>query len=262
MARKEAARLLVVGGDGTIHEVAGGLLASGRFGPEDAEPPPIAILPVGTGNDFFRMVRSGSTVQDATRALCDGVPRRFDVGEVRWPGGTRLFVNLVGVGIDVEVLRRRSSFARLPGLAQYLCALGAALVGYEPIPMRVTVRPESGEPVVLEGEVLLAAVTVGPSVGGGFMLSPRATPADGLLDLFHATRLGVMKVLRYLPGILRGAGIARPEITEIQGTHFRFETLDGRMLSFELDGELMETDTPAVEIHVRASALPVLELPG
>ncbi|MGI9625190.1 MAG: acylglycerol kinase family protein, partial [Longimicrobiales bacterium] len=49
-------RIVVVGGDGTIHEVAGGLLASG------VDPlPSLAVFPVGTGNDFFRMVGTKKT---------------------------------------------------------------------------------------------------------------------------------------------------------------------------------------------------------
>jgi len=272
-AQVHADRLLVVGGDGTIHEAASGLLSAA--GPsatttagsraddagEDVRLPPLAVLPVGTGNDFFQMVRSPGKIEDAVEAVSEGVPRWFEVGEVRWGGEVRHFVNLLGVGIDVEVLRRRSAFARLPGRLQYLVALGSALTRYEPVPLKVTVRTGDTDPVILEGPVLLFAVTVGPSVGGGFVLSPNAVPDDGLLDLFYAGPVGLIRVVRYLPGILRGKGIRRPEIALRQGTQIHVERTDRIDLAFELDGELMESSAAALSIRVLPASLPVLEVP-
>lgn len=260
-ARSSAGRVLVAGGDGTIHEVAAGLLSADDPAQEGGKIPPLSVLPVGTGNDFFRMVRSTETIEDAVAALVEGVPRWFEVGEVTWGGGRHHFVNLLGVGIDVEVLRRRPAFGRLPGLLQYLASFASALTRFEPVPLRVVVGSGDGNSITLEGPALLSAVTVGPSVGGGFVLSPAATPDDGRLDLFHAEPLGLIKVLRYLPGILRGAGIQRPEISLCQGTNVHIERTDGVGLAFELDGELMEASTTPLVIQVRPASLPILEVP-
>ena len=68
-ARAVASRILVVGGDGTIHEVANGLLADPEPTVVGLRLPPLAVLPVGTGNDFFRMVRSPHGILGAVRAL-------------------------------------------------------------------------------------------------------------------------------------------------------------------------------------------------
>lgn len=253
-------RVLTVGGDGTIHEVANGMLRRAPRRPERGVPP-LAVLPVGTGNDFFRMVSAPADPAGAARAAADGTPRYFDVGEVRWEDGARLFVNLVGVGIDVEVLRRRARFARLPGLIQYLAALASALAAYRPVPLAVALSSGSGTTWSHDGATLLSAVTVGPSVGGGMILSPEAVPDDGRLDLFHARRLGVLQVLRYLPGILRGTGVREGDIRQVQATEIRMERTDGRDLAFELDGELADAGTRAIEIRVLPGVLPVLELP-
>ena len=278
-AEEGASRLLVVGGDGTVHEVANGLL-SGAEGP----PPAISLLPVGTGNDFHRMIRGPGGVEGALRRLKDGTPRLFDVGEVRWDGERRYFVNLLGVGVDAEVLRRREGFRWLTGLPQYLAALGGALLTFRGIPLDVnldgggeeTGRPfpgapgsghdpqEGGEPGPsgreIHGEVLLAAITVGPSVGGGFLLAPTATPDDGLLDLFVVERLGLFKIMRYLPRVLRGTLDGEPEIHVHRLTRARFRSPDGSAFSFELDGELMPTEATALEVGVRPACLPVLEI--
>ena len=255
-----ASRVLAVGGDGTIHEVANGMLRRSLRRSETSVPP-LAVLPVGTGNDFFRMVSAPPDPAGAARAAAHGIPRHFDVGEVRWEGGARFFVNLVGVGIDVEVLRRRARFARLPGLIQYLTALASALATYRPVPLAVALASDPGVTWSRDGAILLSAVTVGPSVGGGMILSPEAVPDDGRLDLFHARRLGALQVLRYLPGILRGTRIREGDIRQVQATEIRMERTDGRDLAFELDGELAEIETRAIEIRVLPGVLPVLEVP-
>lgn len=258
-----AERILIVGGDGTVHETVAGLVDTGASGPggSGVRPPPFALLPVGTGNDFHRMVRSAPGVADAVRALESGQPRAFEVGEVRWEGGSASVVNLVGVGIDVEVLRRRTAFGRLPGLLQYLAAFASAFVRYRPIPVRVTVRRSEGEPITIETPVLLAAVTVGPSVGGGFLLSPGARPDDGVLDLFLVEALGLPRVLRYLPGILRGSTAERRGIWQLQGTRVDIEALGDQGLAFELDGELVEASTRSLSVEVKPESIEVLEPP-
>jgi len=264
-------RILVVGGDGTIHEVMNGLLAvegpaTNGHGVEN-ELPLLAILPVGTGNDFHRMVRAPRGVDAAVELIRSGVPRSFDVGEVRWNGGPAQdggrahFVNLFGVGIDVAVLQRRPAFGRLPGILQYLAALGSALAGFRPIPLRVEWEGVEGTTGSHEAPALLAAVTVGPSIGGGFIISPAARCDDGLLDLFFVDSLGVGKVIRYLPGILRGSLTGKPEVRQVQASALVVSASDGRPFSFELDGEVMAQETNLLEVRVLRGRLRVLEMP-
>ncbi len=266
-ARGQPSAVLVVGGDGTVHEVATGLLSGTT--PERPGPtlPPLAVLPVGTGNDFCRMVRGAGSVGGAVRTLREGVARPFEVGFVRWDGGQAHFVNLVGVGIDVEVLKRRASFTALRGLPQYLAALGSALLRYRPVRLGVTSSSSSGpaasmEPAdSMEGEVLLAAVTVGPSIGGGFLLSPAARPDDGLLDLFVAENMGMVQVLRSLPGILRGTDEPTEGVHRRQVSGIELRRLDGEPLFFELDGEIMAEGTTVLDVRIQVGSLRVLELP-
>ena len=178
-AKEEGAeKILGVGGDGTVHEIANGLLRS------KGDPPPLTVLPVGTGNDFYKMIGGERGVEGAVDRLEHGVPKGFDVGMARWESGSRHFVNLLGFGIDVEVLRQRRRFHRLSGLGQYLAALVVAALRYRPIPLRLALS--GGE--TIEDRVHLAAITVGPSAGGGFLLCPRARPDDGELDLCFIAR--------------------------------------------------------------------------
>lgn len=253
-ARLGAKRILVVGGDGTVHEVANGLLDN------PWRPPPLAVVPVGTGNDFYRMVGASSRVEHAVSALVDGQLHLFDVGRVRSHAGERYFVNLLGVGVDVEVLRVREKFHRLRGLPQYLAALVWSLMTFRPESVRISLSPVSGEdgPERIEGRTLLAAVTVGPSIGGGFQLSPAASPEDGLLDLFVVGPLGLWKVACYVPKVIRGTHGGIPEVRLRRFTSAVMERTDGEPLFFEMDGERMPDPVSRMTVEVCPSVLPVL----
>ncbi len=244
-------RLLVVGGDGTIHEVANGLLGvEGRL-------PAVAVVPLGTGNDFYRMVGVSSKLEDALDALDSGEERSFEVGLARWQGGSRYFVNLFGVGIDAEVLRRRAGFARLPGQLQYLASLVTAVVGFRPPQMRITLA--EGE--VIEEPTMLATVTVGPSIGGGFMVAPAADPLDGLLDLCFVRALSYLQIARIVPRVIRGTHGSLDTVRLRPVERARFEAAEGQAFPFQLDGELFNEEVPWIEVEVRAASLRVL-VPG
>ncbi len=259
--------LVVMGGDGTLHEAVNGLRDAG-FPPSVT----LAVFPVGTGNDFHRMLRARAGVDGLLEALARGRPRRLDVGLARWEGGDSAFVNLLGVGIDVAVLQRRARFQRLPGLLQYGAALLSALRGFQPVPLEVEARfapdlpgagPGKSGPPVLPSRTpaLLAAITVGPSIGGGFLLSPEARPDDAALDLFLAQPLSFLEVMRHLPGVVRGTLGTTDRIHRARLTSARLASGDGTPFFFELDGEPFPDPTPWLEIEVLPGALSLLDLP-
>lgn len=246
-----ATHILAVGGDGTIHEVANGLLD------RDAGSTPMAVLPVGTGNDFYRMVGAPKDLQAVIRTLMSGQAKPFDVGHVTFPDASRYFVNLLGFGIDVEVLQRRERVRRLSGLAQYLAALLGAVASFEPVAATVTL--DDGTSV--SGRTTLAGITVGPSAGGGFLLSPTATPDDGLLDLCWVDELSLFQILRYIPKVIRGthAGLDVVELHRFRTAHVAAP--EGGVVHVELDGELVRTPVATMDVRVVPGALSVM-VPG
>jgi diacylglycerol kinase (ATP) len=249
--------VLVVGGDGTIHEVANGLLS------REGARPPIGVIPVGTGNDFFRMVGGPKDPEKTLDALLSGTVKDFEVGEVRYNGKSSYFVNLLGLGVDVEVLRKRESYPRLKGLPQYLAALVSALWSFRPSSVRVTLGPAEGTTSgeVIDERTILVAVTVGPSVGGGFLLSPEASPYDGLLDLFFVKPLGVVKLARYIPKVIRGTHQGLPELVQRRVNSLTIERSDKVPFFFEMDGENVPDPVTRLEVVVHPGLLQVL-VPG
>jgi len=246
-----ARRVLCVGGDGTIHEVVNGLLTAG------GELPDIGVVPLGTGNDFYRIVGAPKDIGGAIGVLKGGHIRRVDVGKVEWDGQERYFVNLMGVGLDVEVLLRRERVRRLSGMAQYLAALVTAIASFRPV--EVEVELAGGE--VIREPTMLSAITVGPSVGGGIMLNPTAEADDGLLDLCFIRKLSGLQVLRYVPKVIRGKHEGLDGFHLRKLTHATFRSATGRPMPFELDGELMPAASSAIEISMIPGAVGVF-VPG
>jgi len=250
LARESADRSLVlaVGGDGTLHEIVNGILGTGSG-------PALAVLPVGTGNDFHRMVGTDRSIDAALDLIDHGREARFEVGRARWEGGERHFINVLGVGVDAEVLRQRNTFRRLPGLAQYTAALLAAVLKYRPVQLEVEL--DSG--LRFTDRVMLAAVSVGPSAGGGFLLSPDARPDDGQLDLLFVEALNLVQVARYLPRVVRGTHRDLPVVRMHRLERVRLAA--DEPFFFELDGELSTDPVRSLEVEVVPDRLRVL-VPG
>ena len=244
-------RIVVVGGDGTVHEVADGLIRSGA-----KQLPAVAVFPVGTGNDFYRMVGSDRSVSAVVGLLDDGMVQHFDVGRVEWDGGKRTFVNLMGVGIDVEVLRCRGRFSRLPGLLQYLASFLNALITFRA--PEVHIDTESGDGQRITGATTLTVITVGPSIGGGFMINPEAKASDGELDLCHVGAPGIVPILRLVPRAIRGTHGDSPVVTMRRLSRAVLRRPGGESMWFEIDGELSPEPARELRVEVVPGAFPVL----
>ncbi|MBW8773328.1 MAG: diacylglycerol kinase family lipid kinase, partial [Gemmatimonadetes bacterium] len=118
-AERGFAQVIVVGGDGTVHEAANGLLAAGV-----PRLPALTVVPEGTGNDFAKLVGTdGLGAREAVRRLAQGERAHFDVGEA-WG---EFFVNTLGIGLDAEVATHLREVKHLRGTLAYGSALLRAL---------------------------------------------------------------------------------------------------------------------------------------
>jgi YegS/Rv2252/BmrU family lipid kinase len=247
--------LIAAGGDGTLHEVANGLLRARAI--TGGVLPTLAVVPIGTGNDFVKVVNGATDREHAYQTLAHGVVRHFDVGRVEWEGGSEYFINGSGTGIDVEVVRQIKRMPRLPGVLSYLLALLKALLRFRPIPLWIR-----ADGVEYERRVMMIAITNGASVGGGFYLSPSAVPDDGQLDLCMVNELSYPQIARVLPRILRGTHGCHPEVTLRRVSTVEVHARGPSPLFFQLDGELREPEGARfLRIEVERGVLPVLAAP-
>jgi diacylglycerol kinase (ATP) len=242
-------RIVAAGGDGTVHEVANGIVAAGVNGTA------LGMIPIGTGNDFIKMIPGIASREHAFSALALPYVHPVDVGVVRWAGHTEYFVNAMGTGIDVEVVRRLRRSSVLPGGAIYVSALIRALVSYRPLPVELTVDDKR-----LDTNIMILAVCNGGSIGGSFRICPDAVATDGLLDVCIISEMPVLRNVRMVPRVLSGTHAGHPGVTFLRGRTITLRVVDARPLAFQLDGELREAADGAagLTVSLAATRLPVI----
>jgi diacylglycerol kinase (ATP) len=232
-------RIVAAGGDGTVHEVANGIVAAPANGVA------LGLIPIGTGNDFVKMVPGTASRAAAMRALAGETTALVDVGIARWGGRTEYFINAMGTGIDVEVVRQLRPSRLLPGGVIYVSALLRALARYDALPVEVDV-----DGYVVRQRIMNLAVCNGPSIGGSFRICPDADPADGALDICLISELPILRNVRMVPRVLRGTHTDQPGVTMLRGASIRLRLQDGRPFHFQLDGELREVDDGSAGVAI------------
>lgn len=243
-----AAVVVAAGGDGTVHEVANGLL---RARPEARAA--LGLIPIGTGNDFVKVIPGTRTREIAYDTLAHGEARPFDAGVVRWEGGEEYFVNAMGTGVDVEVVRQIERARNLPPALVYVVGLVRALTRYAAIPVRVAVGGET-----LERRIMMLAVANGSTIGGTFRICPDATPTDGLLDVCVVDDMSPFRKAMVARRILVGAHVGQAEVAMRRAGRVEI-VVDGSVpLFFQLDGELRETGGDRLTVEVLPGALHVV----
>jgi len=249
-----ARRLLVVGGDGSLHEVLNGLWA---HDPGVLQHTVIAVAPCGSGNDWARTLDfPGDPTRFAAR-LAAGRTRRVDLGlaTCRPPGGSTdhrcVFHNVAGAGIDAAVLRRTPR--RGPRALAYLTGLALALPRFRAPEFRI-----STDRGTRSGRFFIALAALGPDCGGGLRLAPGARPDDGLLDLVAIDALPLRRALARLPKLFNGRLAADPAVHGERSAAARIECDPPGEI--QADGQLIGT-TP-LTVQVLPGALGALDCRG
>jgi diacylglycerol kinase (ATP) len=241
-------RVLAAGGDGTVHEVANGLLEAAPAA-DGATRPALGTIPIGTGNDFAKLLKVCKLPPEtAARRMAEAEVRVFDVGRVIG----EYFDNSLGIGFDAEVARQANQTRRLSGLAVYVVAVYKSFVSFRAPVLEVTSAPHNET-----GPMMMLECSIGVSAGGGFYLTPDAEPSDGLLDVCLIRKVGLAKFLRYVPRVLKGRHVGLPEVAMFRTTGLRIRSAD-RPLLLHLDGEVREPEGREVEITLEPKRLRVL----
>gem|GEM_PF-52417 len=206
VVREGGQRLIAVGGDGTVSEVAGAIAGS---------PTELAVVATGRGNDVARCL--GLPQRDLQKSLdigLNGVARRIDVGRER----DRIFVASMGVGLPARVVELTHGIRWLPGTAAYLIGVLRSLAELRPLPFKVWFDGEVAE-------IVCSAIMVHniPLTGGGLRLAPQAEFDDGLFDVAIIGAIGKMDLLLNLPGVYRGKHLHHPSFTVRRCRKIRIE---------------------------------------
>lgn len=215
-----------LGGDGSIHAVVAALYEAGRL-PDTA----VAVIPLGTGNDFARTLDLPEDPVAATEAVATGTVRPIDLVI---DGRNEVVVNAAHVGLGAEAAAKARPYKKFLGPIGY--AVGALISGFTTPGSDVRVEID-GEPLEPRGKVAQVAVGNGRFVGGGAELLPDAIADDGLLDVAVSYASPMLARLRYAWTLLRGT---HTETDLVVYRHARKVRVTGEELRCTSDGELTE----------------------
>ena len=236
--------IVAVGGDGTVHEVANGLL--GSRGPI----PRLAVIPIGTGNDFARSVGIPTELRAAVSVAADRSGRTRIVDAARC--GDRYFVVLVGTGFAARVasaVNDSPSWSKVGALPFVYHTLREVITNRN-VDLTITL---DGTDVVQQPSFMVYVSNCRFS-GGGMQLSPEARPDDGLLDVCLVGDANRRDVVTMLPKVFSGGHVGHPKVSLHRAATIR---VDGPPhVQVQADGEVI--GALPMEVEVVPGALRVL----
>ena len=215
-ARKAVKLIIACGGDGTISEVANGILQSGA----SAE---LGILPSGTGGDFRRTLDIPTRTRDAAQILRKGQTRMIDVGRVTYINSagiedTRYFLGVASFGMSAAVIERVKGSgpewlpAKAPRWLSGRISFGASMLqtAMQSPATRVMVQLDGSQ----EQHLTVANFCVANAryFGGGMKIAPEAKLTDGYFDVVAIGDLGARRILTNAPRVYLGSHLSMDEV--------------------------------------------------
>ncbi len=223
--------VIIVGGDGSVHEVVNGILCSGRR-------VPLGIVGAGSGNDFaWNSLKLPQDPAAAVERAFNGQPVEVDAGIVNG----HYFANSFSVGLDADIAVAADRMKNFPFMSgerlYYITTVKQLLFGYHRCPwlsFKLDGRDEQTNMMQAKRFVVIA-VTNGPAYGAGFRINPNADPADGLFDICTIDYMPLLRALRLLPMVKKGEHVGQPEITFYRAKSVFIESQ--KPVNVQMDGE-------------------------
>jgi YegS/Rv2252/BmrU family lipid kinase len=233
-------KIITVGGDGTLNEVVNGVFLNKNCPTTDIS---LALIPVGTGNDWGRMFGIPLNYKKAINIIGENKLMLHDVGLVSYYSGTekkeRYFINIAGLGFE-SVVVKRTNYQKDRGHSGkliYFYNLLMSLISYKNTRAEIVIDGEK-----ISADVFSLNVGNGRYCGGGMRQTPGALPDDGLLDVTIIKGMGKFEIIRNLKILYDGTILQHPKIDGYKCKNI--EVSSDSVMYAEADGESLG-QTPA-----------------
>lgn len=215
--------MVAVGGDGTINEVAEGILST-RSGV-------LGIIPMGTGNDLAKSLGLSMNPNDAIDTILNEKIQKIDIGRV----DNKTFLNVGSIGFDTEVAKNSEKIKRIfKGRLSYMFGVLATLFTYKSKTISIELDNDS-----FEQEILLVAVGNGKYYGGGMKICPTAELKDNYFDICVIKKISKLKLLFIFPSVFKGEHLKFSKYVKMyKSSMVKIETNDNLYLN--IDGEVYD----------------------
>jgi diacylglycerol kinase (ATP) len=234
--------IIACGGDGTVNEVANGVLQSGK----DAE---FGVFPSGTGGDFRRTISMPREHREAAQALRTGETKRIDVGRINFTDHDdkpleRYFLNVTSFGLAASIIERvkgSSSLSWLPldtirGRASFALSTLQEVVALGATSVRIRLDDKDERTI----QTVNFCVANSRFFGGGMKIAPDAKLNDGFLDVINIGDIRTAKIILNAYTLYRGTHLDLPEVKDTLAKRIEARPLNSEHeVHIEVDGELL-----------------------
>ena len=241
VAASKGCPIIVVGGDGSVHEVVNGILSSGSR-------VPLGIVGAGSGNDFaWNTLKLPHDAVHSIDKAFNGQLVEVDAGIVNGS----YFVNSFSIGLDAAIAVTANRMKKIPLMSgarlYYTATLKELLLGYRKCPwLSLRLQSEDGSTTNVQSKrFVLIAVTNGPTYGAGFRINPKANHSDGLFDVCTIDYAPLLRALKLLPVVKRGEHLGLPEVTCYLAKSVSIESQ--YCVNVQTDGETSNSDRYSVK---------------
>jgi diacylglycerol kinase (ATP) len=246
-AREKFSPIIVAGGDGSVGDVANGLMRSATA--KNGAVGPLGIMPLGSANDIAFELGLPTDLNEAARVIANGKTRSMDLGKFN----NHYFVNNSGAGLEPYVTIKHEKIRWIKGLARYLVAAVQGIMD----------KPEWAGTITWDGNEhkgKFSFISIGNGRRtGGFFMTPHADPFDGKLTLafgYRATRLGLFQALPRAFNEDKGSYVELDGMYEVHATKITIH-LDSPSPA-HTDGELLPEWIQDFEYEILPQKLNVL----
>lgn len=248
--RKELDCLIIMGGDGSIHEVVNGLIdENGRVINPNLK---IGILNSGRGCDFIRTLGIPVIAGEAVSKLVDGHTKAVDVGQIKINRGgkieTHYFINSFSYGLGGEVAKNiQRNESMFSPTTTYFIASTLGFLKSKPFEIEFSINGEKS----FKKECMNIFVMNGRYSGGGMHWAPPGRLDDGLLDLIVIEKISKLKLAMVTPKVYDGTFLS---VKEVKHNQVKTVSIKAKKdLALEMDGEV--TQGKDLEISVIPNAI-------
>lgn len=231
--------IIAAGGDGTLNEVINGIAA-------EADRVQVGLLPLGTGNDFARMLNLPDSIDDCIEVLRDGTARPTDLVRVK-SDRVRYFINVSAGGFSGMVDEKMT-----PEIKQSWGPLAYLRCAAEALPQlrayRTEITLDDSEKLALD--VYNVVIANGRYVAGGTLIAPEAAIDDGLLDVVLIPQNNAVDIALVIAQIMLGKHLTSDGVVFRRAAKVAVNSKPG--MWFNVDGELVGNEPAVFEVMPRA----------
>ncbi|MCY7362067.1 MAG: YegS/Rv2252/BmrU family lipid kinase, partial [Ignavibacteria bacterium] len=244
-AQNSFQKIIAIGGDGTVHEIANGILQSQKN-------ITLGLIPVGTGNDLAAAYKIGYDIKKNIELIVSDKIFYQDVIEIKSPNlkTDQYVISMMGFGFDADVAGNVNGYKQKgsSGKLVYILSAVKTIFKYEPVEVKI-IHDEKETSY----KILTMAAGIHRTNGGGIIQCPDAMPDDGFMNVTLIAPLNLWDVITILPKLFSGKIYNHKKVKHFISKQI---TISGIGVSAEADGE--EVCQLPVTLQVLPKALKVL----